>query len=99
MAVNRPGVYLLECDIRPTVLGLALRVQVERYDDQPMTWAEVYAAFSEKYPGMWAVQVLPPTGHLMDGANKYHLFVLEDRPTGMDISLDAPPGTVWPKEN
>lgn len=96
--MNRSEIYILECDIRPTALGLALRIQIERFDDRPMTWPEVYAAFSERYPGKWGVQILPPTGHLMDGANKYTVFILEDRPAGMDISQDAPKGTVWPED-
>lgn len=79
------GVYVLECDVRTTALGPALRIQMERYDDQPMSWPELHAAFARRYPGRWAVQTFPPEHRLLNGAHKYHLFVLADEPAGLDL--------------
>jgi len=91
------GVYCLECDVRPTVLGLVLRVQLERYDDAAMGWEELHAAFVRRYPGRWAVQCFPPPRATMNGAHKYHLFVLDQPPVGLDLSQDPPSGTRAPE--
>lgn len=92
----RDGVYVLECDRRDTALGRALRIQIERYDGAPMAWFDVWSAFAARYPGRWAVEAFPPTDKLMNGANKYHLFVLDAPPFGLDISAPAPTGTTDP---
>jgi hypothetical protein len=93
---RKDGVYILECDVRNTSLGKALRIQLERYDGEPMSWEAVWEAFEAKYPGKWAAQMFPPRPSLLNGANKYHLFVFEETPVGLDISQDPPPGTTWP---
>jgi hypothetical protein len=89
--------YVLECDVRPTPLGRALRVQIERHDGARMGWEELHAVFVAHYPGRWAVQCFPPLGAVLNGANKYHLFVLLDgEPAALDIGRDPPVGTVEP---
>lgn len=72
-----PVHHVLECDRRPTVMGPALRIQVERHDGCAMGWRELWDVFEERYPGCWAVQVFPPRELLLDQAHKYHLFVYE----------------------
>lgn len=89
--------YVLECDVRPTPLGRALRIQIERYDGARMGWEEVHTAFVTHYPGRWAVQCSPPLAEVLNGANKYHLFVLLDgEPVALNIGRPAPVGTERP---
>lgn len=90
------GVYVLECDVRPTPLGPALRIQLERYDSRPMGWLEVWTAFAQRYPGKWAIEAYPPADRLLNGAHKYHLWVLEHPPTAFDLLADPPAGTRAP---
>jgi len=45
----------------------------------------VWEAFAAAYPGRWAVEVFPPAERLVDGKHVYHLFVLSDRPEGLDL--------------
>jgi hypothetical protein len=40
------------------------------------------------YPNTWAVQMFPPESDAVDNANKYHLFVLETPPKGLNIMGD-----------
>lgn len=89
-------VYCLECDRRPTPMGSALRIQLERYDDRPMGWEELHAAFERRYPGRWAIRCFPPADRVMNGCNKYTIWVLDLDPVAFDISRDAPPGTTAP---
>jgi hypothetical protein len=94
---GRGSVYVVEGDRRPTALGPALRVQIERWDGKPMSWREVWEAFAERYPDRWAVQVFPPGSHLIDQANKYHLYILDgEAPAGLDLGAPAPAGTRSP---
>lgn len=88
--------YLLECDRRPTVAGEALLVSISRRDQRPMGFLEVHQVFAAHYPGRWGLQVFPPQERLLNGANKYHLFVLDEPPAGMDLCSPAPRGTRAP---
>ena len=90
--------YILECDIRPTALGEALRIQIHRWDMEPMGWAEIWDVFSTRYPDKWACQVFPPYVMKIDQANKYHLFVFDQEPVGMNLCADPPKGTAPPAE-
>lgn len=82
---RREGHYVLECERRATGLGWALRIQVERYDGARMGWEEIHTVFAERYPDRWAVQAFPPPGEVFNGAHKYHLFVLDQRPDELDL--------------
>lgn len=93
MTRTHGDVFIQEVDHRPTALGEALRIQVERIDGQRMGFRELWDAFEARYPGKYAVQVFPPRAHFFDQANKYHLFVLEQAPVGMDIFEEPPAGT------
>ena len=84
---------ILECQRRPTALGEALYVRIHRKDMQIMRYSELWAVFTRHYPGKWALQVLPAAGSLIDMANKYHLFVYDKAPEGMDLSGPVPAGT------
>jgi hypothetical protein len=89
---TRSGHYVLECERRPTGLGWGLRVQIERYDGRRMGWEELHRVFTQRYPGKWAVQVFPPLEHTYNGANKYHLLVLDEAPSELDLGrTDEPP--------
>ena len=68
-----------------TCLGTCLYLKVFTHDYRRLGWEEVWEAFSETYPDRWAVQVFPPREELVNGKNVYHLFVLPNAPTGMNI--------------
>ena len=85
---------VLECDRRPTAFGEALYVRIHRTDMAVMGFRELWDLFDRLYPGQWAVQVFPPREHLLDQANKYHLFVFEQKPEGLSLSEPAPKGSV-----
>lgn len=87
---------VLECDRRPTALGEVLYVRIHRVDGAPMGFREVYDVFADAYPGCYAVQVFPPVDRLFDQVNKYHLFVLDQKPAGLDLFDRAPKGTRAP---
>ncbi len=68
-----------------TPLGLALRIQIARHDLAPMSFDEVWRAFSAHYPGKWALQCFAPAEHHLDQASKYHLHVLDAQPGALDL--------------
>ena len=76
---------VLECDTRETVLGEAMYVRIHRDDMAPMGFRELWDLFAERYPGKWAVQVFPDANNLLDQANKYHLFVIDKAPAGLNL--------------
>lgn len=78
-------VLLTEQGIVRTALGLGLRVVFQHSDKSVMSFAELWAAFHDHYPGRWGVQVLPPTRYALDGANKYWLCVFTTPPKGLDL--------------
>lgn len=80
---------VLECDVRETAFGEAMYVRIHRDDMAAMGFRELWNLFAERYPGKWAVQVFPDAKNLLDQANKYHLFVYESAPTGLNL-MDPP---------
>lgn len=80
-----PGGHVQTMGERFTSFGVATYLRVYRDDDQPMSWREIWETFSSVYPDRWAIEVFPPADELIDEANVYHLFMLEEEPTGMNI--------------
>ena len=66
-------------------------IRVRRHDGQPMGYLELWAVVQDRYPGAWAIQVLPPPEELVDEANVYHVFLLyhafllDTKPVGLGI--------------
>lgn len=83
MAENQAFVQSL--GVKSSDLGVVEYIKVQRYDWKPMSWPEIWRAFSEAYPGQWAVQIFPPAEALVDDANIYHLYVLPEMPRGLSI--------------
>lgn len=77
--------YVQEMGERQTAFGFALYIKVRRHDEKEMSWTDVLYVFNDRYPGQWAVQCFPPMDEVLDEANVYHLFVLEQPPLGMNI--------------
>jgi hypothetical protein len=75
-----------EMDVRDTIYGPTQYIRIQRDDSQPMSWREVWEVFADRYPGKWAFEMFPPREFLVDDANIYHLYVLEEAPQGVDIS-------------
>ncbi len=74
-----------EVGTRQTVLGPAQYIRVQTHGYRRLSWGEVWEVFSARYPKKWAVQFFPPANQVVDQANVYHLFVLEDEPLGFSI--------------
>jgi hypothetical protein len=86
---------ILECDVRPTALGEALYVRLHRKDMALMGFRELWEVLNRLYPGKWAIQSFPLQGDLLDQANKYHFFVYDAPPSGVNLAEDPPKGTRW----
>lgn len=71
--------------VRDSCLGPVIQLKIFAEDYRPLYWREVWEAFNKNYPGRWAVQVFPPRESLIDSKAVYHLFVLEDEPTGLNL--------------
>lgn len=88
--MNLDAYDVLECDDRDSPLGPAHYVRIHRKDMAKMGFRELWEVFDALYPGRWAVQVFPPRQHLLDQANKYHLFVLDHPPVAFDLTQPTP---------
>lgn len=91
MTIIAAAFHITEHGHVSTALGRALRVTIERTDGAPMGFRELYAAYADRYPGRWALQTLPPAARLFDGANRYHLHVIDEEPVGLDLFGAAVP--------
>lgn len=78
--------WVQEVEWRETSLGAALYIRIQRYDEQSMSWREVWNVFADRYPDQWGVQFFPPASELVDEVNMYHLFVLSQEPRGVNIN-------------
>lgn len=70
---------------RETCLGRVLQIKVFAPGYPPLSWRQVWDAFTARYPGQWAVQCFPPAGELVDGKAVYHLFVCATEPWGLNL--------------
>lgn len=80
-----PGLVITERGQRASVLGNVTQLKIFEPGYRPLAWTEVWEAFTEQYPGKWAVQCFPPRDHLVDGKAVYHLWVCDTPPWGLDI--------------
>lgn len=76
---------ITERGTRESVIGRVLQIKVFAPGYRPLSWREVWEAFSAQYPGRWAVQVFPPADQLVDGKHCYHLWVCDEAPWGLSI--------------
>jgi hypothetical protein len=88
--VTRAGddVLLSDRGPRTSPWGTATHVQFTSESGRTLSWAEVYEAFAEAFPGCWAVEVYPPREFLVDEVNAYHLFVLPPGAELGDLRID-----------
>ena len=78
-------VEITERGERDSCLGRVLQLKVWAPGYPVLSWSEVWSAFTERYPGRWAVQFFPPAGSLVDSKNVYHLWVLDSEPAGFNL--------------
>jgi len=78
-------VKIREMGTRDTPLGEVLYIKMHAEGFPKLSWSECWEAFSQAYPGKWAVQMFPPADQLVDGKCMYHLFVLDGEPEGLNI--------------
>lgn len=79
------GLVVTERGYRESCLGRVLQLKIHAPGYVPLSWREVWDAFSAAYPGRWAVQCFPPADQLVDQKAVYHLFVLESEPFGLNL--------------
>lgn len=79
------AVIVKERGFRDTCLGRVLQIKVFDAAYRPLSWREIWEAFTRHYPGRWAVQCFPPADQLVDGKAVYHLFVCDREPAGLNI--------------
>jgi hypothetical protein len=77
--------WIQVCKQRDTRLGGARLVMFRRLDEQPMGYRELWEVFAGMFPDQYAVQVFPPKATLLDGANKYWLWVLDEPAIELDL--------------
>jgi hypothetical protein len=82
-----PQVQITERNWRDSALGRVLQLKLWAEGFPPLSWAQLWGAFSQAYPGCWAIQVFPPVEALVDGKCVYHLYVLPglEPPVGLDL--------------
>ena len=68
-----------------SAFGRVERILIYSREGRKLLWPEICAAFNERYPGRWAIQLFPPAEMVADTINHYHLFILESAPWGLDI--------------
>jgi hypothetical protein len=78
--------YVQEISGRNTSFGYATYIKIARHDGKRMSWTEVWTVFTNAYPNQWAIQAFPPKDMVVDHVNTYHLFVLAEEPTGININ-------------
>jgi len=83
--VQQRDSYIQSMGLRQTSFGHAEYIKIRRQDGKPMTWREIWETFSDSYPDKWAMEFFPPRDQIVDEANVYHLFVLDEAPAGVNI--------------
>lgn len=83
--MTKPEILITDRDVRESCLGTVRLLKVFAPGYPNLTWHEVWEAFTEAYPGQWAVQVFPPQEQLVDSKAVYHLFVLDQEPVGLNL--------------
>lgn len=78
-------VQITERGEHDSCVGRVRQLKVFADDYRPLNWREVWDAFSEAYPGRWALQVFPPAEKLVDQKCVYHLWVLPGEPAGLSL--------------
>ena len=68
-----------------TACGVARLVYIQRYDNAPMYFREIYEVFMHNYPNWTALQFFPDKSHLFDQTNKYWLYAYTSPPAGFDF--------------
>ena len=69
-----------------SALGKVLHLKIYTEGHRRLFWGEVWAEFSRRYPGQWAVQVSQPENQLVDGKNVAHLWVMDECPQGLNLA-------------
>ncbi len=68
--------------------GTVQRVTIERSDRKRMGWEAIWRAFTEVFPGCWAVEIYPPERFLVNEENQYHLALLLAEEPPPEVRID-----------
>ena len=82
-----PGlaVQIKERGVQESSFGPVLQLKVWAAGFPDLSWEQIQKAFNEAYPGRYAVQLFPPRESVVNGKAVYHLWVLPERPRGLDL--------------
>ncbi len=58
--------------------GLVTHLKIYTPDYQRLSWLQVWQAFTDVYPGRWAMELYPPAEELVNDAHVYHLWLLPE---------------------
>ena len=75
---------------RSTSFGGTQYIRIYTPDYRQLSWEEVWGVFVDRFPDKWAVQFFPPKDQVVNETNIYHLYVLEERPKGVNINRSGP---------
>lgn len=84
--MNLDQYEVFQANYRPTPLGEALYLHIRRKDGRVMSYLELHTVFTTLYPEKWGMQMLPPEEVFIDMTNTYHVFMVDEVPTNMDLS-------------
>jgi len=79
------SVIVTERGYSDSCVGRVLQLKVWAPGYPVLGFCEVWRAFTDAYPGRWALQVFPPADSFVDGKNVYHLWVLDSEPEGLNL--------------
>lgn len=80
-------IVITERGYQDSCLGRVLQLKIHDADYGKLGWEDVWNAFTDAYPGKWAVEVYPPKSAIVNGKNVYHLWVLESAPVGLTLRV------------
>lgn len=69
--------------------GTVTHLKVYTPDYKRLNWVQVWQAFTDVYPGRWAIELYPPADDLVNDAHVYHLWLLPEGwrpPTSMNLA-------------
>lgn len=58
--------------------GTVTHLKVYTPEYKRLNWMQVWQAFTDVYPGRWAVELYPPAEELVNDTHVYHLWLLPE---------------------
>jgi hypothetical protein len=58
--------------------GQVTLLRVHTADYKRLSWRQIWQAFSDNYPGRWAIEFFPPPEARVENAHAYYLWLLPE---------------------